>query len=48
MLAIFAALIFALAAFGVHIGDVNLTDIGLALFALYFVVALGPWAHPRQ
>jgi hypothetical protein len=48
MLAFFAVIIFALAAFNVHLGAVNLIALGLAVFALYFVVPVGPWAYPNR
>lgn len=41
MLALIAALIFILAAFGVTIGEVNLVALGLCVLALHFVWSWG-------
>jgi hypothetical protein len=45
LLLLIAVIIFVIAAFGVHLGDVSLTALGLAVFAAAFLVpdtALGP------
>lgn len=41
MFALVAAIIFFLAAFGVHLGSVNLLMLGLAFLALHFAWAIG-------
>jgi hypothetical protein len=54
MFALIAAIIWFLAAFGVHVGSINLLMLGLAFLALYFATGwnLGiaaPWnRNPRQ
>lgn len=47
--ALIAAVIWFLAAFGVHIGDVSLLMLGLAFLALHFVWSMGlPATWHRQ
>lgn len=41
MFAILAVVCFLMAAFGGHIGDINLVDIGLAFLA--FAILVGSW-----
>jgi hypothetical protein len=43
MFALIAAIIWFLAAFGVHVGSINLPLLGLAFLGLYFA---WPWALP--
>jgi hypothetical protein len=48
MFALIAAIIWFLAAFGVHIGSVNLLLLGLAFLGLHFAWAIGlptPWSR---
>lgn len=51
MFALIAAIIWFLAAFGVHVGSVNLLLLGLAFLALHFAFSIGlpvPEAWRRQ
>ena len=41
--ALIAAIIFFLAAFGVHVGGISLLYLGLAFLALHFCFAWAPW-----
>lgn len=44
MLALLAALVFAVLLFGGHVGDLNLLALGLMLLSLHFVVPVtNPW-----
>ena len=53
MFALIAAIIWFLAAFGVHLGSINLLLLGLAFLGLHFAFAWGlpvaaPWGRNRQ
>jgi hypothetical protein len=48
MLAVLAAFLIALHAFGVHASGVNLFELGLALWALHFAFDYTPSALRRQ
>lgn len=53
MFALIAAIIWFLAAFGVHLGSINLLLFGLAFLALRFAFSWGlpvaaPWHRDRQ
>lgn len=43
MFAIVAALLFILAAFGVHMGEVDLVALGLCAMAIHLLVGTWPW-----
>lgn len=46
--AILAAIVFAVAMLGGHVGDLNLVDLGLLLLALHFVWSWTPWGGRRS
>lgn len=47
MLAVIAAIWFLLALLKVHMGDVDLVDLGLLFLALHFIYPWNPWPAHR-
>jgi hypothetical protein len=48
MFAIIAAVVFVFAAFGAHLGSVNLVWIALAFLCLHFAYAWQPWTRIQR